>query len=61
MIDLILERALKEIDRTDMLNEQFSEEEIFDILTKNPKKEKELMKNKKYAKIIKRLKEGGLI
>ena len=61
-VDERLSMALKEIERTDMLNEKnYTETQLLDILIKNPKKKKELSKNKVYAKIIKRFEEGGLI
>jgi hypothetical protein len=47
-----LNMTIKEID---------TESQLLDILMKNPKKKKELSKNKAYAKLIKRFEEGGLI
>lgn len=61
-LDERLSMALKEIERSDMLSEKnYTEAQLLDILLKNPKKKKELSKNKEYAKIIKRFEEGGLI
>jgi hypothetical protein len=61
-LDDRLNMTIKEIERSDMLDEaNYTESQLLDILMKNPKKEKELSKNKVYAKLIKRFKEGGLI
>jgi len=61
-LDDRLNMTINEIERTDALNEKnYTESQLLDILMKNPKKEKELSKNKEYAKLIKRFKEGGLI
>ena len=61
-LDDRLNMAIKEIERSDMLNEKnYTESQLLDILLKNPKKEKELSKNKEYAKLIARFREGGLI
>jgi hypothetical protein len=57
-----LNMTIKEIERSDMLDEaNYTESQLLDILMKNPKKKKELSKNKAYAKLIKRFEEGGLI
>jgi len=58
-----LDLALREIEKVGVLNEskEYTEEQLIDIILKNPKKEKNLSKDRRYAKIIKRLKEGGLI
>lgn len=63
MIDFILERALKEIAKTDLLNEseRYTDEELLDMVVKDPEKEESLIQDDGYADIIKRLKEGGLI
>jgi len=61
-LDERLNMTIKEIERTDLLSEKnYTESQLLDILIKNPKKEKELSKNKEYAKLIKRFKEGGLL
>ena len=54
--------ALKEIDRTDMLNEdRYTEDEVLDIIVNDSGQIERLLKDKEYSEIIERLREGGLI
>jgi len=57
-----LDLALREIDRTDMLNEnKYTEDEILDIIVNDAEQIEKLSRDKEYSDIIERLKEGGLI
>ena len=61
-LDRKLNLALREIDRTDMLNEEkYTEDEILDIIVNDSGQIERLLKDKEYTEIIERLKEGGLI
>jgi hypothetical protein len=56
-----LNLALREIDRTDMLNEdRYTEDEILDIITNDTEQIEKLSRDKEYLEIIKRLREGIL-
>jgi len=60
-LDDKLNLALREIDRTDMLNEdRYTEDEILDIITNDTEQIEKLSRDKEYLEIIKRLKEGIL-
>jgi hypothetical protein len=60
-IDRKLNLALREIDRTDMLNEErYTEDEILDMIIDDSEKIERLERDKEYLEIIKRLKEGIL-
>jgi hypothetical protein len=56
-----LNLALREIDRTDMLNEdRYTEDEILDMITNDTEQIEKLSRDKEYLEIIKRLREGIL-
>jgi hypothetical protein len=60
-LDRKLNLALREIDRTDMLNEdRYTEDEILDMIIDDSEKIERLERDKEYLEIIKRLKEGIL-
>jgi hypothetical protein len=61
-LDDKLNLALREIDRTDMLNEsRYTEDEILDIIVNDSGQIERLLRDKEYSEIIERLREGGLI
>ncbi len=61
-LDRKLNLALKEIERTDMLNEdRYTEDEILDIIMSDSGQIERLLRDKEYSEIIERLREGGLI
>lgn len=60
-LDRKLNLALREIDRTDMLNEEkYTEDEILDMIIDDSEQIEKLSRDNEYLKIIKRLKEGIL-
>jgi hypothetical protein len=60
-LDDRLNLALREIDRTDMLNEErYTEDEILDMIIDDSEQIEKLSRDNEYLKIIKRLKEGIL-
>lgn len=60
-LDRKLNLALREIDRTDMLNEdRYTEDEILDIITNDNEQIEKLSRDREYLEIIKRLREGIL-
>jgi hypothetical protein len=60
-LDRKLNLALREIERTDMLNEdRYTEDEILDMIIDDSEKIERLERDKEYLEIIKRLKEGIL-
>jgi len=61
-LDKRLNLALREIERTDMLNEdRYTEDEILDIIVNDSGQIEKLLRDKEYTEIIERLREGGLI
>jgi hypothetical protein len=61
-LDKRLNLALREIERTDMLNEdRYTEDEILDIIVSDSGRIERLLRDKEYTEIIERLREGGLI
>jgi hypothetical protein len=61
-LDKRLNLALREIERTEMLNEdRYTEDEILDIIMSDSGQIERLLKDKEYTEIIERLREGGLI
>lgn len=55
--------AIREVEFTDLLTEekQYTDEELLDVLIENPGIEDRLAQNERYADVIEKLKEGGLI
>ena len=52
----------KEIEYTDsLLLETFTDEELLDYLTENPKEINKLEKDNRYSEAIDKFKEGGLL
>lgn len=61
-IDKKLNLTLREIERSDMLNEnRYTEDEILDIIMNDSGQIEKLLRDKEYSEIIERLREGGLI
>ena len=57
-----LEMVWKEIEYTDsLLLETFTDEELLDYLTENPKEINKLEKDNRYSEAIDKFKEGGLL
>lgn len=61
-IDKKLNLTLREIELSDMLNEnRYTEDEILDIIMNDSGQIEKLLRDKEYSEIIERLREGGLI
>jgi hypothetical protein len=61
-LDRKLNLALREIERSDMLNEsRYTEDEILNIITNDSGQIEKLLRDKEYSQIIEKLREGGLV